>query len=145
MISTFWWGSKNGKRKVSWVSWENLCLPKHMGGVGFKDISVFNQALLAKQAWRILSSPESLVSKVLQAKYFPNSDFLASSAHVGCSHIWRSIVWGKELLEKGLRWNVGDGSNLKVFKDKWIFRPSFFKPVTFDQGINWTSPKEGGK
>ena len=35
MISRFWWGSKQGERKIHWVSWNGLCKPKKEGGMGF--------------------------------------------------------------------------------------------------------------
>ncbi|KAK3211775.1 hypothetical protein Dsin_016481 [Dipteronia sinensis] len=92
MVSKFWWGSRDGKRKISWIKWEDLCLPKNCGGLGFKDLSLFNQALLAKQAWRIVSDPSSLASRVLQAKYFKRTDFLNAHIKAGCSHIWKSLV-----------------------------------------------------
>jgi hypothetical protein len=116
MTSKFWWGSKDGKRKISWISWKRMCLPRNLGGLGFKDLALFNQALLAKQAWRVFSSPDSLAAKFLKAKYFNQGDFLTATAKVGCSHIWRSLMWGKELLSKGLRWNVGDGKSIDVFQ-----------------------------
>ncbi|KAK3221679.1 hypothetical protein Dsin_008704 [Dipteronia sinensis] len=50
MVSKFWCNSKDGKRKISWVKWKKLCLPKLYGGLGFKNLSLFNQALLTKQA-----------------------------------------------------------------------------------------------
>jgi hypothetical protein len=31
LIRQFWWGSKAGERKPSWVSWEEMTKPKCMG------------------------------------------------------------------------------------------------------------------
>lgn len=66
----YWWSSGSNRKKIPWVAWQKLCKSKDEGGLGFHDISRFNQSLLAKQAWRILINPESLVAKVLKSKYW---------------------------------------------------------------------------
>jgi hypothetical protein len=54
---------------------------KSNGGLGFRDLVLFNQALLAKQRWRIIQNLDSLISRIIKAKYHPNSSFL--EAQVG--------------------------------------------------------------
>ena len=37
------------KGKMTWISWEKLCTPKACGRMGFKQLKLFNLAMLAKQ------------------------------------------------------------------------------------------------
>lgn len=76
-----------------WLSWDKLCKPKVFGGMGFRSFSDFNKALLAKQLWRIIQYPDSLLSRVLKGRYFKNDDVM--NARLGCnpSYIWRSLLW----------------------------------------------------
>ncbi|KAL5555861.1 hypothetical protein UlMin_038097 [Ulmus minor] len=46
------------------------------------------------------------------------------------SLVWRSLVWGREIIEKGSRWRVGSGRNIDIFKDRWLPEPSNFKVTT---------------
>ena len=48
LICKFFWGQRGDNRKIHWVKWLDLCKPKTQGGMGFKDLSLFNGALLAK-------------------------------------------------------------------------------------------------
>ncbi|XBI21259.1 hypothetical protein VPH35_062398 [Triticum aestivum] len=71
MVRGFYWGSANGQRKVHWRSWDDLMQPKDKGSVGFRDFRLFNQALLARQTWRLIYKPNSLCAQVLKAGYYP--------------------------------------------------------------------------
>jgi hypothetical protein len=87
MANRFWWGQRGGERKSHWVSKEQLVQPRQEGGMGFRDLQLFNKAILAWQGWRLLQRPHSLVFQFLKAKYFPHTSFLEASVVGNVSYI----------------------------------------------------------
>uniref|UniRef100_A0A803QCJ0 SHSP domain-containing protein n=1 Tax=Cannabis sativa TaxID=3483 RepID=A0A803QCJ0_CANSA len=120
LMAQFWWGSMGNGSKIHWKSWNQLCVSKFFGGLGFRSLVHHNQAMLAKQAWHIYSNPNSLLSVVLKAKYFHHSTFLDAGHGHSPSFTWLSIIWGRDLLKKGLLWKVGNGETIRTVDDYWV-------------------------
>ena len=113
-----------------------MTLPKSAGGFGFRDLKLFNQALLAKQAWRLLYDPHCLFSRFLRSKSYSKTSFLLSKFGSRPSYGWRSILFGKDLLLKGLKWVIGDGQDTLVWIDKWIFDDLARRPIGLHSLMN---------
>lgn len=87
ICARFWWGDSNLKGGIRWKSWENLCKRKDDGGMGFRQLNCFNQALVAKHVWRMLEKPESLTTQVFKARYFKNCDIMEAQIGNNCVEI----------------------------------------------------------
>jgi hypothetical protein len=113
-------GGRNVDSKaIHWRRWLELTLLKCSGGMGFRDIKHFNIVMLGKQGWRLMTSPDTLCSRVLKGKYFPNGDFVTARnkkkifRHLACnigrpqsSRLWPDPKswrwWIDEYLERSL-------------------------------------------
>ena len=61
-----------------------LCVHQNQLGDGlFKK---FNNALLAKQVWRLVHQKDTLLYKVFSVRYFPNCSILDAPIHPKCSY-----------------------------------------------------------
>jgi hypothetical protein len=110
----YWWSQQDKTNKIHWLSWENLTRSKKDGGLGFRDLHLFNLAMLSRQAWRLLTSPNTHCGQVLKARYFPNSDILHCVPRDGISYSWRSILKGADLLKEGVIWRIRNGEKMKI-------------------------------
>jgi hypothetical protein len=109
-MSSFWWGDTEEKKKMHWFTWWRMCIPKNIGGMGFRDLHSFNLAMLAKQCWRLISNPESLCAQVLRAKYYPHGNLLMAGPKSNSSFTWQSIIAGLQTFKRGHIWRIGSGA-----------------------------------
>ncbi|XP_060958281.1 uncharacterized mitochondrial protein AtMg00310-like [Cannabis sativa] len=103
LAANFWSGDTKENKKLHWSTWDKLCKPKEEGGLGFRSLTEFNQALLAKQGWRLIHNPQSLLSRVLKNSYYPLTSFMEAGCPNGASCVWKGICWGRKILKEGAR------------------------------------------
>ena len=99
-MRNFWCGHKEQWTKNAWISW-----------------------------WRILSNPNSLVARVLKARYFPSGDVVNVKLGASPSYSWRSIHDSLRVIQEGTRWRVGNGKLIHIWDDKWLPTPSTYKVI----------------
>jgi hypothetical protein len=123
----FWWVDEQNRKKMHWLSWNKLTRPKSHSGVGFRDLRVFNQALLARQAWRLLQFPNSLFARLLKLRYYPSGNLIDSAFIQNQYQTFQAIIYGLELVKKGLVWRIGNGTKVKIYRDNSLPRPGAMK------------------
>ncbi|XP_042962626.1 uncharacterized mitochondrial protein AtMg00310-like [Carya illinoinensis] len=101
---------------------------KKDGGLGFIDLESFNKAMLAKQVWRVLNNPNSLVAQLLKQKYFKRGSILNAKKGTNSSLVWQSLWSSIELIKAGSLWRVGSGSSISIWNDKWVKHAVLLQP-----------------
>ncbi|GKB29371.1 reverse transcriptase [Tanacetum coccineum] len=125
-VKRFFWGGDAHGSHIHWVGWDRISRPKDEGGLGFRDLKAFNLALLAKQGWRLIVNPHSFWGRVLKGIYFPRSNFITAQKGSHPSWLWQSLLQGRDLLLQGIRWQVGNGSDINFWTSKWVPYPEEF-------------------
>ena len=91
--------------------------------MGFRDLALYNDSLLAKQAWRLLQNRLSLFYKVFKARFFFSKLFYyGGQGFEGGLYDWRSILKGRDVIQRGARRRVGDGKSINIWQHRWIPR-----------------------
>ncbi|KAL3637949.1 hypothetical protein CASFOL_018397 [Castilleja foliolosa] len=123
-----WGGSSGGGRKISWVSWEKMCLEKDNGGLGIIELDSFNKALLCKWGWRILERSGSVLwLDIIDSKYGNLRECLGKQLENRNSCKFWSSWWYNliKVLNEG-NWFlnncarvVGNGKSTLFWHDSW--------------------------
>lgn len=103
-----------------------MCLSKDKGGLGFRNLRFFNLVMLIKQGWRLVSNQDYFHFCILKAKFFPRMDFLDATEGSNPNFVLKSILQGKDLLNFGNRWRVGNGQMIKVWGDPRLNKDNGF-------------------
>ncbi|KAL3625781.1 hypothetical protein CASFOL_030310 [Castilleja foliolosa] len=130
LFKRFWWGSNKNGNSLMLKSWDALCSPKAVGGMGFRRMEDLNIALVSKLAWMVCSNKDTLWVKLLYSKYMRGKSFLSDNLNSpGCSWTWKDIVSCKNLIKKGALYPINLNSNVLIWSEPWIPTIPDFTPL----------------
>uniref|UniRef100_A0A2N9GTW6 Reverse transcriptase domain-containing protein n=1 Tax=Fagus sylvatica TaxID=28930 RepID=A0A2N9GTW6_FAGSY len=117
----FWWGGLEDDHKFHLVNWKQTCTPLPSGGLGIRNMVVFNKALLGKWLWRYSTEPTSLWRQVIDSKYGCQRSAWCTD-RVSTTHgvsLWKHIRAGWKDFSHHISYKVGDGSQISFWHDTW--------------------------
>lgn len=75
LMRGFLWCQGEMKRGKAKLSWDDVCLPKHEGGLGIKSLHHWNMALIATHICNVLSNKESFWVRWIHTYKLGNRNF----------------------------------------------------------------------
>ena len=114
IIRSFWWEHEVGERKLHRKNWNAICQAKELGGVGIRGMDKMNKALQGKQAWKIITKPDSLMVATFLPKYCKNESFVRINPKPGDSWLWKSLLAERDVCLKGLDTQIWSGIQTNI-------------------------------
>ncbi|GAU31911.1 hypothetical protein TSUD_270960 [Trifolium subterraneum] len=120
MQRSFIWGDTEQKKHFHAIRWEQITVPKWLGGLGVRKLDVMNNACLMKLNWSYQGGSNDLWCKVLRGKYEEARVQSQQKARGTDSSLWKNLVQLKPMLEEFSFWHVGDGASVDAWKQAWL-------------------------
>ena len=121
----FLWGGGSSERKIHLINWDSVCQSKEKGGLGIRNLSNFNRALLGKWCWRFTTGDNSMWRSVINLKYGLENGGCFPPIPKGCHGVglWKEICKEVLILRNHCSVKIGDGSKARFWEDWWCSEP----------------------
>jgi hypothetical protein len=122
-------GCRGNRKRITWIKWDTICLPKNKGGLGVRDIRVVNISLLTKWRWRLLYDDQAVWKQVLKNKYgvgvVGRAVIDEENRSLFASLWWKDICsigsnFSQNWFSQGVVKKLGNGENTSFWRDKWV-------------------------
>ncbi|XP_074289231.1 uncharacterized protein LOC141614385 [Silene latifolia] len=127
----FLWSGSEEFLKVPPVSWDRICQDKKSGGLGVINSRIWNQAMIGKYCWWIVSKAGHLWIKWVNHIYIKGQAWFDYIPTNNSSWAWRIICKVKEQLKAGYVQNVWcskDGTYCTANGYDWLMGQSIRVP-----------------
>ncbi|GJW64883.1 RNA-directed DNA polymerase, eukaryota, reverse transcriptase zinc-binding domain protein [Tanacetum coccineum] len=119
LLKGFLWCNGEISRGKAKVAWKNVCKPRDKGGLGLKDLEVWNKVLLTKHIWNIASKKDSLWVKWASVVKLKQRNFWEIQYESNDSWGWKNLLSIRNEVRRNIVHIIGDGSDTSLWFDNW--------------------------
>lgn len=119
LCSQFLWDGTETRRCMVKFSWNAVCLPRSEGGLGLRDIGLWNKNLCLKLLWNLFAKKDSLWVRWIHQYRLKDDFFWSFDEDKAHSSTWRSLLSLQSLAARFLRPKLGNGRLLSFWHDHW--------------------------
>ncbi|GJS75909.1 RNA-directed DNA polymerase, eukaryota, reverse transcriptase zinc-binding domain protein [Tanacetum coccineum] len=119
LLKGFLWGQGELTKGKAKVSWDSICKPKELGGLGIKDLKLWNEVLLVKQLWNVISKKNTMWVKWVISENLKGKNIWEANAKVNISVGWKEILKLRDKIRKHVLWRIGDDNSVNALYDNW--------------------------
>ncbi|XP_021750880.1 uncharacterized protein LOC110716560 [Chenopodium quinoa] len=121
LCRAFLWGGNVVLSKTPPVAWDWICKPKAVGGLGIRDIGLWNKAALGRYIWKIALKQDSLWVMWVHSVYIKEDDWWTYTPKKSAGWAWKKLCAIKEDLKAGFSQNCWQNSVYKISEVyKWL-------------------------
>ncbi|XP_021769532.1 uncharacterized protein LOC110733779 [Chenopodium quinoa] len=153
LCRAYLWDGNISLSKAPPISWDWVCKPRKVGGMGIRNCSAWNKAALGKYVWKVACKKDSLWVEWVHSVYVKHKDWWHYIPGKRVSRAWKKICRVKEEMMTGFisnRWTEGTytivegyswilGSMLTVSWKNWIWNKFNIPKHTF---IAWLAAQD---
>ncbi|GKA14013.1 hypothetical protein Tco_0693659, partial [Tanacetum coccineum] len=98
---------------------DSICKPKEQGGLGLKDLGVWNEVLMTKRLWNVVVKKDTLWIKQIYKEKLKDKSIWEAECDSNCTMGWKNILSLRVKIRKHVRWKVGNGRSVNVWHENW--------------------------
>ena len=100
------------------IGWNKMAQPINQGGLVLMHLKCC-VAMLAKQVWRVMSNPNTLISQVIVAKYGKGNLEEITQKHSNQCWRWKDVQSVASIITDNLFWQIGTGEKVSLRSRYW--------------------------
>ncbi|XP_052623926.1 uncharacterized protein LOC128134194 [Lactuca sativa] len=116
---SFLWAKGEVVKGKAKVKWSDVCKPKINGGLGIKNLRLWNDALLSKHVWNLINNKNSLWVQWMRENYIGKRNFWDIWKKKSMNWTWKRFLELRKIIRPHVVSCIGNGGNTSLWHDWW--------------------------